>query len=279
MNRRIHKRQHVLLVLLLCWISNQVWAASAQQPTIAIIIDDMGNHFSKGEDLIKMPFPLTLAFLPERKHTTALTELARKHNKEIMLHAPMENTLGIALGKGGLTSSMSEHEIKQSLLKSLRSVPFAVGVNNHMGSKLTAHPQAMNWVMEALRDQPFYFVDSRTSAQSVAARTALKHQIPTLRRDIFLDHEQSREFVRKQFNKLIDIAREKGTAIAIGHPHKVTIKYLSWALPRLDKKGVSIATISSLWQIKNPQQEMFANKRISESLAFAHKNQKRQYAH
>lgn len=255
------------LVLSTILSSTSSYAASSQQPTIAIIIDDMGNHYNKGETLIKLPYPLTLAFLPGRKHTQALTQLANQHKKEIMLHAPMENSLGIELGAGGLTSTMNEQEIKHRLLQSLRSIPFAVGVNNHMGSKLTSNPQAMQWVMEALSGLPFYFVDSRTSGKSVAAKTALSHDIPTLKRDIFLDHEQSRKFVQKQFLKLIEVARKKGTAIAIGHPHKVTIDYLSWALPRLDEKGVRIATISSLWHLQHPSQKMFPNFQVQESLA------------
>lgn len=252
-------RQQTLLFLLLLLPSLHAWCASAPQPTIAIIIDDMGNHFDNGSQLITLPYPLTLSFLPERKHTHRLSKLARVYNKEVMLHSPMENTLGIALGQGGLTESMSEQQIKKTLAQSLKSVPYIVGVNNHMGSKLTTHPGIMNWVMEELSHHPFYFVDSKTSAQSIAAQSAQKHGIPTLTRDIFLDHEQNQAFIQKQFTRLIDIARKKGTAIAIGHPHRVTIDYLKNTLPKLGEQGISIATISSLWQIKHPAQRMFSN--------------------
>ncbi len=235
--------------------------SSVSQPTIAIIIDDMGNHYQNGLDLIHLPYPLTLAFLPNRKHTKKLSQIAHDHNKEIMLHAPMENILGLELGKGGLTSTMSELEIKQSLLHSLRQIPFAVGVNNHMGSKLTANPKAMRWVMEQLSQYPYYFVDSRTSPLSVAAKTAKSFQVPQLSRDIFLDHQQTREFVREQFIRLLKLAKKNGTAVAIAHPHRVTIDYLSWALPKLDQSGFRIATVSSLWQIKHPTQSMYAHRK------------------
>ena len=172
----------------------------------------------------------------------------------------MENTLGIALGQGGLTENMSELQIKNTLAQSLKSVPFIVGVNNHMGSKLTTRPNIMNWVMEELSQHPFYFVDSKTTAQSIAAKSAQAHGIPTLTRDIFLDHEQTRPFVKKQFSKLIEIARKKGTAIAIGHPHRVTIDYLKRTLPKMGEQGIRIATISSLWQIMHPAKRMFEHR-------------------
>jgi len=232
-----------------------------QQPVIAIIIDDMGNHFQNGLDLIRLPYPLTLSFLPGRPHSAELSKLARIHDKEIMLHEPMENILGLQLGKGGLTESMSEYEIKSSLAASLSSIPHIMGINNHMGSKLTTNSQTMRWVMEKLTEYPVYFVDSRTSPDSIAAQTALDYQIPNLSRDVFLDHRQTRKFVQQQFLKLLEIAREKGTAIAIAHPHRVTIDYLNRALQKLDEKGIGIASISALWQIQHPTQRMFAHRK------------------
>jgi len=168
----------------------------------------------------------------------------------------MENSLGIDLGSGGLHNRMSEFEIKTTLNDSFEDIPDMVGVNNHMGSILTSNPKIMNWVMEEISKHNFYFLDSRTSASSVAAKTAESFKIPNLSRDIFLDHKQTRKFIQKQFLTLLDIARKKGTAIAIAHPHKVTIDYLSWALARLDEKGVSMATASAIWQLRNPQKRM-----------------------
>jgi polysaccharide deacetylase 2 family uncharacterized protein YibQ len=237
-------------------VSPYLLAESIKQPTIAIIIDDMGNQYQNGLDLVLLPYPLTLAFLPSRPHTKALSSLAQQYNKEIMLHSPMENQQGLALGIGGLVETMSEYEIKNILSKSFNALPNMIGVNNHMGSKLTTKPKIMKWVMEEVRQHPFYFVDSRTSSDSIAAQTAEAFDIPNLSRDVFLDHHQTRDFVQNQFLKLIKIARIKGTAIAIAHPHKVTVDYLSWALPKLDEKGVRIATISALWHIQNPYKEM-----------------------
>ncbi len=259
-------------------ISLPAMAESINQPTIAIIIDDMGNQYQNGLDLVLLPYPLTLAFLPERRHTQALLRLAQQYNKEIMLHSPMENLLGLQLGKGGLHENMSEQEIKSTLANSFKAIPNMIGINNHMGSKLTTKPKIMKWVMEQVKQHPFYFVDSRTSANSVAAQTAEEYQIPNLTRDVFLDHKQTRKFVQKQFLKLIEIAKVKGTAIAIAHPHKVTVDYLSWALPKLDEKGIRLATVSAIWHIQHPHQQMHSNHKqlknnwLNPSTAFSHKN-------
>lgn len=245
-----------LMALAMVLACSSATAEQTQQPTIAIIIDDMGNHFENGADLINLPYPITLSFLPERRHTLSLIKLAKEHKKEIMLHAPMQNSLGIQLGKGGLTEDMSEMQIKQTLRKSFIAIPHMVGINNHMGSRLTTQTKAMEWVMEAVSQHPFFFLDSRTASNSVAAQIAAEHRIPNLSRDIFLDHHQTRRFIQAQFIKLVELAKEKGTAIAIAHPHKVTVDYLRWALSKLDEKGISIASASAIWQIQNPSQSM-----------------------
>lgn len=105
--------------------------------------------------------------------------------------------------------------------------------------------------MEEVSRHPLYFVDSRTTAQTVAQRVAQEHQIPNLARDVFLDHEISEEAVDREFKRLIRIARKVGTAIAIGHPHEVTVSYLERELPKLGEQGVAVATVSALWMIRN----------------------------
>lgn len=229
----------------------------ALPPTIAIIIDDMGHSLEEGQRLARLEQPLTLAFLPYRRHTVSLAKLAHKQQKEIMLHAPMANTRNFDLGPGGLTSDMDELGVVTTLRRALQAIPYVQGVNNHMGSLLTQKLRPMDWVMKELRRYPLYFVDSRTIASSVAGDVARAHQIPSLTRDVFLDHEQTEEFVDRQFKLLIKRARENGSAIGIGHPHKVTVDYLEKHLPELDAQGIAIATVSGLWAIRNSNREMF----------------------
>ncbi|MCL7943453.1 divergent polysaccharide deacetylase family protein [Marinobacter sp. ATCH36] len=227
-------------------------------PTIAIIIDDMGHNLAEGRRLIGLDQPITLAFLPYRRHTTELAEHAHRNRKEIMLHAPMANTRNIGLGPGGLSPGMDKNSMATTLRRALQSVPHVRGVNNHMGSLLTQQLEAMDWVMSELDHYPVYFVDSRTIASSIAGEVAAAYRIPTLTRDVFLDHEQNEEFVDQQFRLLIKRAKENGSAIGIGHPHKVTVDYLEKRLPELDEEGIAVATVSGVWAMRNGNRPMFA---------------------
>lgn len=252
-------RQHLLFLML---AAIAPWAALAEEtrvaPTIAIIIDDMGYNAIQETRLIRLEQPLTLAFLPFRPHTTKLANQAHHHQKEVMLHAPMANTRLIGLGAGGLSADMSREQITQTLRRALRSLPHVQGVNNHMGSLLTQMEEPMAWVMEELHNYPLYFIDSRTIASSIAGRVASQHEVPTMTRDVFLDHEPTEEFVHQQFQLLIQKAKENGTAIGIGHPYEVTISYLEKALPALDEEGIAVATVSAVWAIRNNNERMFA---------------------
>ncbi|WP_166257992.1 divergent polysaccharide deacetylase family protein [Marinobacter salicampi] len=227
-------------------------------PTIAIIIDDVGHDLVQGSRLVALEQPITLAFLPYRRYTVVLAEEAHQSRKEVMLHAPMANTRNFGLGAGGLESNMDQMTTVNTLRRALSSVPHVRGVNNHMGSQLTQMQANMDWIMAELGRYPVYFVDSRTIASTVAGRTAAEHRVPTLDRDVFLDHEQTEEYVDAQFKLLIERARQNGTAIGIGHPHRVTVDYLEKHLPTLDEQGIAIATVSGLWAMRNDNRQMFA---------------------
>lgn len=232
-------------------------AGEGPPPTIAIIIDDMGVHKEPEQRLIRLDQPLTLAFLPHRRHTSRLAEYGHLRNKEIMLHAPMANMARIGLGPGGLDVDMDEREIASTLREALESVPNVAGVNNHMGSLLTQQEEPMEWVMDEVARHELYFIDSRTSAGTVAAETAESRDIPTMSRDVFLDNKRTRDAIDAQFQHLLDQAREHGTAIAIGHPYEVTVSYLEDKLPELDEKGIAVATVSAVWRMRNNNLEMF----------------------
>ena len=227
-------------------------------PTIAIIIDDMGHNLHEGTRLVNLEQPITLAFLPYRRHTETLAKLAHQRHKEIMLHAPMANTRNFGLGPGGLTPDMDAQSLKTTLRRALQSIPHVKGVNNHMGSLLTQQLAPMDWVMSELDRYPVYFVDSRTIASSIAGEVADAYRIPTLTRDVFLDHEQTEEYVDRQFRLLIKRAKENGSAVGIGHPHTVTVDYLEKHLPLLDEQGIAVATVSGLWAMRNNNRPMFA---------------------
>jgi len=139
-------------------------------------------------------------------------------------------------GAGALLTSMSREELAARINTLLDALPAARGVNNHMGSRLTAQDEPMAQIFEALRQRGLFFIDSRTSAQSAARQVAQRTGIPFAERDVFLDHEQNPEFVRQQVNKLIRTAERHGEAIGIAHPHAVTYRVLHELTPLLQKK-------------------------------------------
>lgn len=246
-------RMFARLVLLFAFITpGWAMADSIEQVSITIIIDDLGNNLRDGQRALALPGPVTYAVLPFRPHSQKLAEQAHQQGKEVMLHMPMGNSHDRPLGPGGLTISQSRDLYEQRFHRAIAATPYISGVNNHMGSRLTANSERMQWLMETLKDYPLYFVDSRTSASSVAATTANNNHIPTLERDIFLDHEPNVAFIDKQFKKLIKVARKKGNAVAIGHPYPSTLGYLENVLPRLDAMGIRLVSPSGLIALQNP---------------------------
>ncbi len=218
---------------------------SVEQPRLLLVIDDVGHSLAAGRNALALPGPLSCAVLPHSAHGQTLALEARSRGKEVMLHAPMASRQQLALGPGGLSADLDKTEFQRILRADLDAIPHAVGVNNHMGSLLTAHRQSMEWVMEVLRERGLWFVDSRTTADTLAWRVAQEQGVPAVMRDVFLDHEQTREFVHAAFHRALAIAREYGSALMIGHPHAATIDYLHRALPLLDAQGFQRLTVSA----------------------------------
>ncbi len=248
------KQRRIVRVLLLAELLLWSFCSSAQtrlsdsvaQPALVILIDDVGDNLSKGQAAVQLPGPVTYAILPHSPHGRALAKQALADGKEVMLHAPMENTHNRPLGPGALTSDLQKSDFVQTLNHDLDFVPGVVGLNNHMGSLLTRLRPQMEWVMEVVKQRQLFFLDSRTTSESVAWKVAKEHGIPYLRRDVFLDHERTAEFVHGQFQQAVKIARHRGVAVVIGHPYPVTVDYLKQALPQLDEMGIRLVTASAL---------------------------------
>ncbi|VAX13865.1 Putative periplasmic protein YibQ, distant homology with nucleoside diphosphatase and polysaccharide deacetylase [hydrothermal vent metagenome] len=219
---------------------------------ISIIIDDLGNQMAAGRRALKLPGAVTYAFLPHLASSPRLAELAYRQHKEVMLHLPMEADKGEALGPGGLTRAMNEQQLKDQMRRDINAVPHVRGFNNHMGSLLTKNVKRMTWVMQmAMFRDDLYFVDSRTTRDTVALKEAEKHGIRGAKRDVFLDYEKDNEaIVRQQLKVLIAQARKKGTALAIGHPYRDTMKVLETWLPTLAKQGIKLVPVSELISIR-----------------------------
>ncbi len=244
--------------ILLIWVLQQFPAVSVAdaggQPVVSIIIDDMGYHGVQGDAAVSLPGALTYAFLPHTPHARRLAERAHIEGKEVMIHLPMDSHEQVQLGPGALSLHMTELEFKRTLEKGIQAVPHAVGLNNHMGSLLTRHPGAMGWLMKVLGEENLYFIDSRTTKETVAQMLAQEYGIPNTRRNVFLDNVRDPMAIRTQFRRLLKMARKQGSAVGIGHPYPETIAVLQSELSGLGAIGVRLITASETiaLQRRNP---------------------------
>lgn len=206
-------------------------------PRLAIIIDDMGGDPSAARALLKLPFPLTFSVLPDQLHSAEIADEAHRRGDQVMLHLPMQFEGTVAKAEPvELRLGMPSSEVDRLLAQMLANVPHAIGVNNHEGSLATANPQLMSELMEALRRRNLFFIDSRTTAATVAFAAAEHAGVRAASRKVFLDDVESRGAVLEQLDLAARDAARDGSAIAIGHPHPVTIAALSEGLPHLQSR-------------------------------------------
>jgi uncharacterized protein len=222
-------------------------------PRLAIIIDDMGHDRAPAEELLALPVPLTISVLPHQPFSAEVAEEAFRRGDQVLLHLPMEPVAGGASGADGVTQEpielrvgMSAGEVDSTLAGMLDTVPHVVGVNNHEGSRATSDAALMQALMPALRQRNLFFIDSRTSATTVAYSTALRDGVPAAARKVFLDDTATKEAVIIQLDLAAKDAQRDGSAIAIGHPHPATIAALKQAAPNLESTGIRLVFASEL---------------------------------
>ncbi len=234
-------------MLRLLLISSLLFSALlyAQPAKVAIIIDDIGYRKSDLQALY-LPGNISYAILPHTPYGKILALQAKAKKNDVILHIPMEAKNGRKLGPGALTSAMNEAGIRKSLTNAFAEIPFALGINNHMGSKLTELYQPMAWTMQFLRERDLMFVDSMTTSASQAEQVAINFGVPSLHRHIFLDNKLEHSYIRGQFKQLIRDAKRYNTVVAIAHPHPETIKSLLKLLPLLEKNQIALVPISEL---------------------------------
>ena len=213
--------------------------------SIALVLDDIGNQHSAGMFAIDAPFVTTVAIMPGRPYSKDLAEYAHKNDLEIIVHAPMSNTIDFPLGAFGLDKKDGEALLQSNLVSAITSVPHAIGLSNHMGSRLTQDRQAMHWVMSILAEYQFYFFDSRTVANSVAWQVAAAHQIPWAKRQVFLDHQKDIEFLNKQWQQAINSARQGKQVRVICHPYPETVAFLNQLNPE-DYSDIDFLPLSEM---------------------------------
>jgi polysaccharide deacetylase 2 family uncharacterized protein YibQ len=228
-------------------------AASATAPgspshraRLAIVIDDLGNDRAQADALFRLSYPLTLSVLPYLSSSGEIAEEAHRRGYQVMLHLPMESTAGEKDEPVELEPRMDANTVNKTFASMLDTVPYAAGVNNHEGSLGTSDPKLMRELMPLLREHHLFFIDSRTTAATVAETAAHSAGVPAASRNVFLDDDQSAGAVRKQFALAIRDAREKGSALAIGHPHPETLQVLTEMLPEAGRQGVTLVFASDL---------------------------------
>lgn len=222
--------------------------ASADAPRVAIIIDDMGYHLANGRRAIDLPGAVSFSFLPGAPRARALAEKAHAQGKDILLHLPLQAANDDeAPGPSEIHIDMSRERVGHTFTEAMESVPYVIGVNSHRGSLLTRHPGHMQWLMEEIgARESLFFIDSYTHHESVALQIALENGVAALRRDVFLDPDPSPEAVQREFERLKTLARQRGHALAIGHPYPVTLELLERELPRLAEEGFELVRVSEL---------------------------------
>ncbi|MEM1174864.1 MAG: divergent polysaccharide deacetylase family protein [Pseudomonadota bacterium] len=217
-------------------------------PRIAIIIDDLGYNRELGLRAIALPAQLTVAILPDAPRARSMAEAASRSGKQVIVHLPLEamNNKG-PFEPGRVTLAMTETEVHDVFHRALASVPHAVGVNNHRGSRFTRQHSQMQWLMDLIHSTgQLFFVDSFTTHHSVAMEVAQQVGVPAVRRDIFLDHVRDPAHMRRQLERLKHRASVEGQAVAIGHPYPETMAMLEDALPELLAEGFELVHVSEL---------------------------------
>ena len=215
---------------------------------IALIIDDFGyrnDHVSNG--FLQLPGKLTYAIIPGHDYSQLFSKKAYDAGYEIIVHLPMEN-IGKTYGEEEyvLMSYFQDDEIKNRINKAFDHLPESIGLNNHQGSRGTADSRVMTLLAGVIKEKKKFFLDSRTTNNSLAETTMRKYGVPTNKRDIFLDNELDEEKIKIQLLKLADTSEEKGIAIGIGHVKPQTLNVLAKEIPVLQKKGFRFEFVSNL---------------------------------
>lgn len=218
---------------------------------IAVVIDDLGNSLEEGKRVVALPGPVACSILPHTIDGPRIADLAHAAAKEVLLHLPMESVGEKPLGSGGITLAMTESTVRATVADDLASLPHLSGMNNHEGSLITRHPGPMAWILQTLHAAGAYFyIDSYTTVDSIAYQVAREQQVPSARRNVFLDDVNTEDAVREQWAHLLKLARRDGFALAIGHPRPATLKILEEELPQLSAAKVMLVAPSKIVELQ-----------------------------
>lgn len=239
--------------------------AAKAAPSVVIIMDDLGYR-QTDHDALLLPKEVVFAILPDTPLATSLSRQADRQGRDVMLHLPMQAVANNRLlGPRAIMADMYPSGIAETLAAALESVPNARGVNNHMGSLLTRQRSAMQALMVEVGQRDMFFIDSRTTPNSLAQKVAEENGVPSAHRHVFIDHDKTPASMRQQLEHLARIARRHGVGIGIAHPHPQTLAFLKEQLPALTASGVQLISLSTYFarQHTAPATELAAGNRIA----------------
>jgi polysaccharide deacetylase 2 family uncharacterized protein YibQ len=221
-----------------------------KRPRVAILIDDLGYDNRLARSFLALEEPLSFAVLPHATFSKSIARQVHEAGRDLLLHLPMEpkGYPEVNAGEGVLLVTMSDGLLLETLRETLAALPAAVGVNNHMGSRFSEDEDKMRVVLAEIKERGLFFVDSRTSAVSKGYSLAVQMGIPAAERDVFLDNIQSPQAIGSELRRLARLARLKGRAIGIAHPHEATLEVLREALPQLRQEGIELVPVSQVLQ-------------------------------
>lgn len=235
-------------------VSALALAAPVYAGKLAIVIDDFGYRPHYENQVLAMPSAISVAVLPNAPHAREMATKAHNSGHQVLIHLPMAPLSKQPLEKDTLRPEMSSDEIDRIIRDAYNKVPFAVGLNNHMGSAMTSSLYGMLKVMQSLERYNLYFLDSMTIGNSQAMRAAQGTGVKVIKRKVFLDDTQNDADIRVQFNRAVQLARRNGSAIAIGHPHPSTVRVLQQMLPTLPS-DITLVRPSDL--LNEPQKDTY----------------------
>ena len=206
---------------------------------IVLVIDDFGYRNDNISDgFLNLSIPITCAIIPGHTASKKFAEKAVSYDKEVIIHMPMESeNYSPGEDEYKLLTSMTSELLENKLIQAFESLPEAIGMNNHQGSKATSDSKTMTVLASVLKDRGKYFIDSRTSSLTIGEKTMISFGVPTARRNIFLDNNNDLDKIEEQMNKLANSAKKNGFAVGLGHARKNTLAVIEKVVPGLLDKG------------------------------------------
>ena len=220
------------------------------RPKIALVIDDLGEERRIARELLEWDFPLTFSILPFTPYAKTIAREAHLKGKEVIVHVPMEphGYPKVRPGEGALLEEMNEESLRQQLVKDIEAVPYIKGASNHMGSRLMEDPEKVKVILSELKQRRLFFLDSRTTPQTVGMNVAQNLGLKGVERSLFIDHSLDEEDIKQKIEKLISLSLSNGKAIGIGHPHPSTLKSLKEMIPKIKEKGIELVPLSMVME-------------------------------